>query len=139
MTEKSITQIINLMQPIMKCDYGESNGRIYSEHMLKRAVEKYQAEINEKRVYGELNHPEKSTMENKSYEEYLSGLTPQQKKMLTQGFASTKEWGENVYGFVPEVEKEDGQKKYRNNTRQKQVMKSKQIAARRKKNKIKHR
>ena len=78
-------------------------------------------------------------MENKSYEEYLSGLTPQQKKMLTQGFAATKEWGENEYGFVPEVEKEDGQKKYRNNTRQKQVMKSKQIAARRKKNKIKHR
>ena len=138
MTEKSITQIINLMQPIMKCDYVEANGRIYSEHMLKR-VEKYQAEINEKRVYGELNHPEKSTMEKKSYEEYFSGLTPQQQKMLKQGLASTKEWGENEYEIVSEVENEDGQKKYRNNIRQKQEMKSKQISARRKKNKIKHR
>ena len=53
-------------------------------------------------------------MEKKSYEEYFSGLTPQQQKMLKQGLASTKEWGENEYGFVPEVEKEDGQKKYRN-------------------------
>ena len=50
-----------------------------------------------------------------------------------------KKTGDNVYEFVPEAEKADGQKKYRNNTRQKQGMKSKQIAARRKKNKIKHR
>ena len=78
-------------------------------------------------------------MENKSYEEYLWGLTPRQQKMLKQGLASIKQWGENVYGFVSEVENEDGQKKYRNNTRQKQAMKNKQIAARRKKNKIKHR
>ena len=78
-------------------------------------------------------------MENKSFEEYVSGLTPQQQKMLKQGLASIKEWGQNEYEFVPEVEKEDRQKKYRNNTRQKQVMKSKQTAARRKKNKIKHR
>lgn len=77
-------------------------------------------------------------MENKSYEEYFSGLTPQQQKMIKQGLASIKEWGENVYGFVSEVENEDGQKKYRNNTKQKQAMKNKQIAARRKKNKIKH-
>ena len=131
--------MIKLMQPIVKCDYGEANGRIYSEHMLKRAVEEYQAAINEKRIYGELNHPEESKMENKTYEEYFSGLTPQQQKMLKQGLASIKQWGENEYEIVPEVEKEDGQKKYRNNTLQKQVMKSKQIAARRKKNKIKHR
>ena len=139
MTAKSITQIINVMQPIMKCDYGEANGRIYSEHMLKRAVEEYQAAINEKRIYGELNHPEESKMENKTYEEYFSGLTPQQQKMLKQGLASIKQWGENEYEIVPEVEYEDGQKKYRNNIRQKQEMKSKQISARRKKNKIKHR
>ena len=139
MTEKSITQMINVMQPIMKCDYGEANGRIYSEHMLKRAVEEYQAAIKEKRIYGELNHPEESKMENKTYEEYFSGLTPQQQKMLKQGLASIKQWGENEYEIVPEVDKEDGQKKYRNNAEQKQAMKSKQIAARRKKNKIKHR
>ena len=78
-------------------------------------------------------------MENKSYEEYFSGLTPQQQKMIKQGLASIKEWGENVYEFVSEVENDDdGQKKYRNNTKQKQAMKNKQIAARRKKNKIKH-
>ena len=79
-------------------------------------------------------------MENKSFEEYVSGLTPQQQKMLKQGLASIKQWGENEYEIVSEVENEDGhQKKYRNNTRQKQTMKNKQIAARRKKNKIKHR
>lgn len=77
-------------------------------------------------------------MEKKSYEEYFSGLTPQQQKMLKQGLAYAKKTGDNVYEFVPEVEKEDGQKKYRNNTRQKQAMKNKQIAARRKKNKNKH-
>ena len=78
-------------------------------------------------------------MENKSFEEYVSGLTPQQQKMLKQGLASIKEWGQNEYEIVSEVENEDGQKKYRNNTKQKQAMKNKQIAARRKKNKIKHR
>ena len=77
-------------------------------------------------------------MGNKSFEEYLCGLTPQQQKMLKQGLASIKEWGENVYEFVSEVENDDGQKKYRNNTKQKQAMKNKQIAARRKKNKNKH-
>ena len=77
-------------------------------------------------------------MENKSFEEYVSGLTPKQQKMLKQGLASIKQWGENVYEFVSEVENDDGQKKYRNNTKQKQAMKNKQIAARRKKNKNKH-
>lgn len=140
MTAKSTTQMIKLMQPIMKCDYGEANGRIYSEDMFKRAVEEYQAAINEKRIYGELNHPEETKMENKSYEEYLSGLTPQQQKLLKQGRASIKEWGENEYEIVSEVEDDDtGQKKYRNNAQQKQAMQRKQVAARRKKNKIKHR
>ena len=38
-----------------------ANGRIYPEHILKREVEKYQAAINERRAYGELNHPEESS------------------------------------------------------------------------------
>ena len=50
-------------------------------------------------------------MENKSFEEYVSGLTPQQQKMLKQGRASIKEWGENEYEIVSEIENEDGQKK----------------------------
>ena len=77
-------------------------------------------------------------MENKSYNDYVSGLTPHQQKMIKQGRASIKEWGENEYEIVSEIENEDGQKKYRNNTKQKQAMKNKKIAARRKKNKIKH-
>ena len=77
-------------------------------------------------------------MENKSYNDYVSGLTPHQQKMLKQGLASIKEWGQNEYEIVSEIENEDGQKKYRNNTKQKQAMKNKKIAARRKKNKIKH-
>ena len=35
-------------------------------------------------------------MENKSYEEYFSGLTPQQQKMIKQGLASIKEWGQKA-------------------------------------------
>ena len=78
-------------------------------------------------------------MENKSYDDFISGLTPQQQKLLKQGLASIKECGENEYIFVSEVENDDtGQKKYRNNAQQKQAMKNKQIAARRKKNKNKH-
>ena len=79
-------------------------------------------------------------MENKSYDDYISGLTPQQQKLLSQGLASRKECGENEYAFVSEVENDEtGQKKYRNNAQQKQAMQRKQVAARRKKNKIKHR
>ena len=78
-------------------------------------------------------------MENKSYDDYIRGLSPQQQKLLKQGLASIKEWGQNVYEFVPEVEDDEtGQKKYRNNTQQKLAMQRKQVAARRKKNKIKH-
>ena len=79
-------------------------------------------------------------MENKSYDDYISGLTPQQQKLLRQGLASIKECGENEYAFVSEVQNDEtGQKKYRNNAQQKQAMQRKQVAARRKKNKIKHR
>ncbi len=35
-----------------------ANGRIYPEDVLKREVEKYQRVINERRAYGELNHPD---------------------------------------------------------------------------------
>ena len=79
-------------------------------------------------------------MGNKSYDDYISGLTPQQQKLLRKGLASIKECGENEYIFVSEVENDEtDQKKYRNNAQQKQAMKRKQVAARRKKNKIKHR
>ena len=79
-------------------------------------------------------------MENKSYDDFISGLTPQQQKLLKQGLASIKECGENEYVFVSEVENDDtDQKKYRNNEQQKQAMKRKQVAARRKNNKIRHR
>lgn len=40
-----------------------ANGRIYPENILKREVEKYQAAINERRAYGELNHPEASSID----------------------------------------------------------------------------
>lgn len=76
-------------------------------------------------------------------EKQIQELTYQElesiEKMIKQGRASIKEWGQNEYEIVSEVENEDGQKKYRNNAEQKQAMKSKQTAARRKKNKIKHR
>ena len=79
-------------------------------------------------------------MENKSYDDYIRGLSQQQQKLLKRGLASIKECGENEYIFVSEVENDDtGKKKYRNNAQQKQAMQRKQVAARRKKNKIKHR
>lgn len=40
-----------------------ANGRVYPENILKREVEKYQAAINERRAYGELNHPESSAID----------------------------------------------------------------------------
>jgi len=43
-----------------------ANGRIYPENILKREVEKYQAAINERRAYGELNHPEASSIDLRS-------------------------------------------------------------------------
>lgn len=39
-----------------------ANGRIYPEAILKREVEKYQQKINERRAYGEANHPSDSTI-----------------------------------------------------------------------------
>ena len=39
-----------------------ANGRIYPEGILKREVEKYQQKINERRAYGECNHPADSTI-----------------------------------------------------------------------------
>ena len=40
-----------------------ANGRIYPEHVLKRESEKYQQAINERRSYGELNHPVESAID----------------------------------------------------------------------------
>ena len=40
-----------------------ANGRIYPESVLKRQVEKYQKNIDEKRAYGEQNHPSDSTID----------------------------------------------------------------------------
>ena len=40
-----------------------ANGRIYPEAILKREVEKYQTAIKERRAYGELNHPEASSID----------------------------------------------------------------------------
>lgn len=39
-----------------------ANGRIYPETILKREVEKYQEKINDRRAYGEANHPSDSTI-----------------------------------------------------------------------------
>lgn len=40
-----------------------ANGRIYPEDVLKREVEKYQVKINERRGYGELNHPSETVID----------------------------------------------------------------------------
>ena len=40
-----------------------ANGRIYPEDILKREVAKYQKAIEERRAYGELNHPESSCID----------------------------------------------------------------------------
>lgn len=40
-----------------------ANGRIYPEDILKREVAKYQQAIEERRAYGELNHPESSCID----------------------------------------------------------------------------
>ena len=40
-----------------------ANGRIYPEHILKKQVEQYQKLIDDRRSYGELNHPESVTID----------------------------------------------------------------------------
>lgn len=40
-----------------------ANGRIYPEHVLKKCVAEYQKNINEKRAYGEQNHPSETTID----------------------------------------------------------------------------
>jgi hypothetical protein len=40
-----------------------ANGRIYPEDVLKKQVEVYQERINERRAYGECNHPAESTID----------------------------------------------------------------------------
>lgn len=46
-----------------KYDTPNANGRVYPERILKREVEKFQQAIKEKRSYGELNHPDSSTID----------------------------------------------------------------------------
>ena len=40
-----------------------ANGRIYPEDILKSAVEKYMANVKDRRAYGELNHPSESSID----------------------------------------------------------------------------
>lgn len=40
-----------------------ANGRIYPEDVLKRAVEKYMANVQDRRGYGECNHPAESSID----------------------------------------------------------------------------
>ena len=40
-----------------------ANGRIYPEEVLKKEVEKYQQAIQERRAYGEMNHPDSTAID----------------------------------------------------------------------------
>jgi len=46
-----------------KFDIKNANGRVYPERILKKQVELYQQKIDERRAYGELNHPAESTID----------------------------------------------------------------------------
>lgn len=46
-----------------KFDIKNANGRVYPERILKREVEKYQEKIKKRNAYGELNHPQESTID----------------------------------------------------------------------------
>lgn len=46
-----------------KFDTPNANGRVYPERILKREVEKFQQAIKERRAYGELNHPQDSSID----------------------------------------------------------------------------
>lgn len=46
-----------------KFDVKNANGRVYPERVLKKQVEIYQQKIDERRAYGELNHPAESTID----------------------------------------------------------------------------
>ena len=53
---------ITLKGIIQKAETKNQNGRIYPRHILNREVENYMKAIKERRAVGELDHPERSTV-----------------------------------------------------------------------------
>jgi hypothetical protein len=53
---------ITLKGIIQKAETKNQNGRIYPRHILNREVENYMKAIRERRAVGELDHPERSTV-----------------------------------------------------------------------------
>lgn len=53
---------ITLKGIIQKAETKNQNGRIYPRHILQREVENYMKAIRERRAVGELDHPERSTV-----------------------------------------------------------------------------
>jgi hypothetical protein len=57
LVKEGITILTGCMQ---KSDTENGNGRIYSERILRREVDRYQSLIKENRALGELDHPDSS-------------------------------------------------------------------------------
>lgn len=57
MIKEGVTILTGCMQ---KSDTENGNGRIYSERILRREVDKYQSFVRENRALGELDHPDSS-------------------------------------------------------------------------------
>jgi len=53
-------KVVAIMQ---KCDRENANGRIYPRSVLEKEVKKYQERIDDRRSYGESNHPESITLD----------------------------------------------------------------------------
>lgn len=59
---KEKTGKISLKGIIQKAETKNQNGRIYPRHILDREVQNYMKAIRERRAVGELDHPERSTV-----------------------------------------------------------------------------
>jgi hypothetical protein len=59
---KSKTGRVSLRGIIQKAETKNQNGRIYPRRILEREVENYMKAIRERRAVGELDHPERSTV-----------------------------------------------------------------------------
>lgn len=62
-SERQLPEKLIFNTVFQKYDTPNANGRIYPEDILKREVQKYQIAIEERRAYGECNHPESSTID----------------------------------------------------------------------------
>ncbi len=85
---------------IQEADRENGNGRIYSEKILKREVEKYQSLIKDNRALGELDHPDSSVVNLTKVSHMITEIWWEGKKLMGKlKVLSTKD-GEQLRSLI---------------------------------------